>query len=57
MGFYGPYENQFVVAQSELTNISLSFSLATVTVCFLPSVCRFKNSMLWMGKQLCHLSH
>ena len=21
MGFYGPYENQFVVAQSELTNI------------------------------------
>ena len=35
MGFYGYYENQFLVAQSELTNISLSFSLATVTVRFL----------------------
>ena len=35
MGFYGHYENQFVVAQTELTNISLSFSLATVTVRFL----------------------
>ena len=35
MGFYGHYENQFVDPQTELTNISLSFSLATVTVRFL----------------------
>ena len=56
MGFYGHYENQFVVPQSELTNISLSFSVATVTVSFLLCV-PLLNSMLWMGKQLCQFSH
>ena len=43
--FYGHYENQFVVAQSELTYIS--FSLANSALSSLRifcSTCRFKNS-------------
>ena len=53
MGFYGHYENQFVVAQNELAYIS--FSLANIKSAL--SSLRAKNSMLWMGKQFCQLSH
>ena len=39
MGFYGHYENQFVVPQSELTNISFSNSSLSSLCAALKIVC------------------
>ena len=53
--FYGHYENQFVVVQNELTYISFSLAIHSSLSSLRAPLKMIR--MLWIGKQLCQLSH